>query len=475
MMFDGPIELSVVDPIVARAHDALVRALPTLDSEDGRAIARRIDPFANVRDVSGQTAYRALQARELAPDSPDASHRDALLRWVHELLQARVAWELTVDEADALHEPDPSLNPGASARGPENTAIPKTYAEAFRALIAATQERPAIMSYSRLGELALPVAAVRKELRARRWEVAQRLGLDHFWSLATDDLGKLETLARALLDRTEALAKELHKDLRKRARSGEESPARTIFDAFARDAEEGWPARLGTRWLEDVFRAIASRAPRSVPMPEALGGASFLRAADAWGRALRLAGTARSLPFAMARDPYATEPAVVGAVLASVVAGPVFAKRKLGLTGRSTDAHARSLGRSLLMALRMSAAEVLLGLDPSPSPDAIEELSARVFGSPLPTGVGACFAYGGFAGISRHFDVVSAGPARLVGAVRASELGKNLVDRFDEDWFDNPRAGAHLAGVGAGPVWYGEVPDAERAAPIARAFEETLG
>jgi hypothetical protein len=469
MMFDdGPVDLGVLDRNVARAHDTIVRLLPTLDTKEGREAARSTDPFANLRDVSGQTAYRALQER--ASEGIDAPHRDALLRWVHELLQTRVAWDLVLDEADALHEPDPSLN--ARARRPgAGDAVLKTYAEAFAALIRAPHEHSAETAFRRLGDLAAPVAAVRKELRERRFEVSRRLGLSHPWSLATSDLGKLEALARAVLGQTDPLMTELVKDLRKRSATA----AHSIHDGFAREAQEGWPARLGPRWLEDVFRAIAPRAPRSVPMPEALGGASFLRAADAWGRALRLAGTARSLPFALTRDPYATEPLVVGGVLASVVAGQVFAKRKLGLTlsRRALDTHVRSLGRTLFVALRMSAASVLLGIDTSA--DACEEIGARVFGSPLSRELGLCWSYGGFAGISRHADIVAETPARLIGAVGAFDLAKNLVDRFDEDWFDNPRAGAHLASIGAGPVWYGDVPESSRAAAIARAFEEMLG
>jgi dienelactone hydrolase len=40
----------------------------------------------------------------------------------------------------------------------------------------------------------------------------------------------------------------------------------------------------------------------------------------------------------------------------------------------------------------------------------------------------------------------------LAAATSAQGLLADLVDRFDEDWFANPRAGAHLASVACGPV-----------------------
>lgn len=124
------------------------------------------------------------------------------------------------------------------------------------------------------------------------------------------------------------------------------------------------------------------------------------------------------------------------------------------------DAHARPLGRVLLFALRRAAVDVLLGLDPRDA----EELETRLTSGRL----GRAFAYGGFAGKTR-IDA----PARLVGALRGHALATTLRDRFDEDWFANPRAGAYLAQIGAGPM-VGDEPWPE-AAPAARALEAWLG
>lgn len=483
MTIEGPVDLLAIDRRVAEAARSVERARARLATPEGRGEARARDVFGPLRDVAGQSTFTALRALE--PGPIHAPHRDALLRWVHELLQARVAWELGVDEADAVHAPDPQLaSPrarerarSASDRGPVLDEGPAaTFDEARRALIDAPTATAADVALGRLADLAAPVAAVRKELRARRFEAARRLGLDHPWALATlAGGGDLEALARAVLDATEPLARELHKDARRRGAEGRPgttagSAAASVVDAFARDAQEGWPARLGARWLEDVFRALAPRAPRLVALPRALGGASFLRAAHQWGVALRLGAVARSLPFALARDPYPVEAFVVGGALAAAVAGRPFAKRKLGLPARGADAHARALARVLFVALRASAATLVAGARDPVREDELEELTARLFGAPLPRDLAAAWALGGFAGSAR----VDA-PARLVAAVRVHGVVRGLVDRFDEDWFDNPRAGAHLASVGAGPPWRGDVPDAEVARAAARSFEETLG
>ena len=76
-----------------------------------------------------------------------------------------------------------------------------------------------------------------------------------------------------------------------------------------------------------------------------------------------------------------------------------------------------------------------------------DSASVRVFGAQLPPSLVALWACGGFAGTSR-IDL----PARLLGALDSHAIVKNLVDRFDEDWFENPRSGSHLSGMAAGGI-----------------------
>lgn len=518
MRDEGPIELVPFDARIRRAAEVAERDRAGIATKKGREDARFVRPFEGLRDVATATHFKALG--ELAPSPHELAHRDALLRWVHELLQARVGWDLAVDEADAVHALDsrasvqlvreraereraarenaPKIavglagSPGATAPTPnaDANAVVATFDEARRALVSASHVAAAELALGRLAELAPPVVVVQRDLRARRFEVAHRLGLAHPWALAGG--AKVEELvadARSLLEATEPLASELWKEERK-ATGSTLSPARTIHASFAQTAREGWPAHLGVRWLEDTFRAVAPRPPSPIGLPSPLGGATFLRAAYAWGFALRQSGTARSLPWALARDPYPVEAHAFGAALALVVSDRVFAKRKLGLSARSADIHRRALQRSLMLAVRETAARIVVGAPAVARADELEEVTTRIFGAPLDAALASVWSFGGFSGRSR----VDA-PARLLGAVRAHSLVLGLVDRFDEDWFDNPRAGAHLSNIATGPIWQadggaslvGESRDAgdaaaERSAAsartiraIARAFEETLG
>ena len=159
----------------------------------------------------------------------------------------------------------------------------------------------AAAALDRAGELAAPVAAVRKERRERRFEAARRLGLAHPFSLAsTIDVG---AAARRCSTRRSRSPSSSSRASRKKA----EFPWRAssaIEVGLARDARDGWPSRLTQRWLDDAFKALAPRGVDAGPLPEPLGAASFLRAAAAWGFAWRTSGAPRSMPFALARDPY---------------------------------------------------------------------------------------------------------------------------------------------------------------------------
>jgi hypothetical protein len=119
---------------------------------------------------------------------------------------------------------------------------------------------------------------------------------------------------------------------------------------------------------------------------------------------------------------------------------------------------------------RRLAGELVALMREAVNAEELEELSARIFGAPLSPMLAALWSHGGFAAAAR----VDA-PARLLGAFRADELTRLLIDRFDEDWFDNPRAGSYLAGLAAGPVFSGDFSDARSVHTIARGFEELLG
>lgn len=429
------IDLSELDRRVARASASLERG--------------GVDPLGDYRDVSGKKAYDALKEHD--PGPIHAPHRDALMRWVAFFTDARIGWDLALEETKREEAEDPRL---ASARK-DVPFVAKTWREARATLLAAPNAIELDKALARLDELADPIAAVRRERRARSVEVARRLGL-----AVDEERGRA---ASAVLDATEPLAR----DWLKKAGG---TAAGVIESAFAKDATEGWPARLTSRWLEDAFASIAPRAPKDVALPVARGGASFLVAAASWGQALRLGSTARSLPFALARDPEPTEAFRFGDLLALAVASRPFQRRKLDLPARMAEAQERVLARTLFVSLRTLAALAVLEGRATLEDDEIAHVSARVFGRPLPRALGQAWAHGGFSGRTR----ADAG-ARLGAALRAWALRDELVTNHDEDWFDNPRAAQRLGHLASGPIRQDDAPPADIAPRVARAFEEAIG
>ena len=66
--------------------------------------------------------------------------------------------------------------------------------------------------------------------------------------------------------------------------------------------------------------------------------------------------------------------------------------------------------------------------------------------------------------------------ARLVGLITAHDLSRELIERFDIDWFANPRGVHHVRAIASAPAHEPlptELATASKA--LARSFEETLG
>jgi len=440
---------------------------------EARERARSFDAFDGVRHTATMASYKSL--KELEPSILDVPLRDGLLRWIHELLQARVGLDLALADADALHALDTRLHAShvaeakrisaARAAGPlegaEKNAEVHTYADAFAAIVRAPDPSRASAALDRAAELAAPVAAVRKERRDRRFEAAHRLGLAHPFSLATSiDVG---AAARALLDATEPLAKELHAASKKKAEFPWHASS-AIEVSLAREARDGWPSHLSQRWLDEAFKALAPRGVDAGRLPEPLGAASFLRAAAAWGFAWRMSSAPRSMAFGLARDPYPVPAFRFGFALASVVAEPSFQKHVLELPSRLANGQGRTLRMTMFHHARMVAARALLASEPRVSPTTFEEMSARLFGVPLPESV--CEAWP---------DPRPTDASRLVALLGTRAFLGQLVDRYDEDWFRNPRAGKHLTSLACGPAFDADPPPDGAATAMARAFEEALG
>src|SRR3954451_4054303 len=109
-MPDPAIDLPALDRDVARAAQRLekVRSWLALGTKEAREKARSFDPFDGLRHTSTKATYDALVALE--PSLLDVPMREGLVRWVHELLQARVGFDLALDDADAANKVDPLVS-----------------------------------------------------------------------------------------------------------------------------------------------------------------------------------------------------------------------------------------------------------------------------------------------------------------------------------------------------------------------------
>jgi hypothetical protein len=113
---------------------------------------------------------------------------------------------------------------------------------------------------------------------------------------------------------------------------------------------------------------------------------------------------------------------------------------------------------------RLVAARALLASEGHVSSTTFEELGTRLFGAPLPEAMRDAWPE------PRPTDA-----SRLVALLGTHSFLGDLVGRFDDDWFRNPRAGKHLTSLACGPAFDADPVPEGAAAAIARSFEEALG
>jgi hypothetical protein len=455
-------DLRSLDRDVARAANALERWRGQVWA--GAEDAVDDDPFGGVRYVAAKTTRDGL--RELPVSAVDGPVRDGLLRWVGHLVLAR----LERDDDVALGE---AAN-AQSIRFDGDEPRMASWREGWRELVASRNAGEARRWLEALAEGGPALEAVTRTRSARRLEVARRLGFSHPWEAEGRGLpggrAALLAAARVWLEATDDLARAQRKEA---LREGIDAAA-VLHLAMARTASEGWPARLTPRWFEDVFGA----GPRGLPirlgaLPRAFGAASFARALLSFGRAVRIASAPSALPFAVARDPWQGSAHRLGAVFGALAADAGFHRVALGTGRRVAAAQARLLAGTALLEARIQAARVILGDDERPAPaDTFDETTARLFGTPLDRGLRGAWP------VPRADD-----PERFVAVLDAHPFRQSLRDRFDDDWFRNPRAWEALRShedpraappAGADPSAALPTIDADAVA-LARAFEGALG
>ncbi|WP_437577491.1 hypothetical protein [Sorangium sp. So ce887] len=456
------IDMIRLDQDVARAARAWRTALgdltrrgpapPAADKDSpsaAEARARLENPLAPFRRVSARTTYLELTgktpglgaelglASPASPAAPDPLGLAApLADWVCLLTLERVIWADRVRLAAAWHAASLTIDLPEPARVSPHEARLRLLADPTDA------GRQTFADVLARGSGAVADAA--RVLVERRHEAARLLAEDGLRAIEIpcDPPGAALGAAEALLHRTEPTLQ----------------PEPTWYGALGRavgrDAASGWPARLSPRWIEDLFRPTKLTEGLAIdlgPLPRPLGAASFARALARFGAALALA-SGRG-PFALAHAPFDLRRARRAALFGGLVADPIFCARALGLgQGRALD-QARATARSLLLSLRLDAATVALvfrsGQDGDghvllraarDRRDRFEEATARAIGAPIP---------GALAGVVPALDPGAA--TRLAGALLAARDRRDLIERFDEDWFRNPRAAEALRDEDSAP------------------------
>src|SRR5207247_1705379 len=111
--------------------------------------------------------------------------------------------------------------------------------------------------------------------------------------------------------------------------------------------------------------------------------------------------------------------------------------RALGVAKTKAEDQARDVARAFSLTLRLDVASVALaGLLVSPErkrAERFEHETERALGLPFPAPL---------AGVVPRLSETDA--PRLVGSLLAASDRRSLVERFDEDWFRNPRAAAAI-------------------------------
>jgi hypothetical protein len=450
-------DLLSLDRDVARGWRALAAWRAALSADPEGALDDA--PLEPVRHVAGKSTWDALRALE--PGAAEAPLRDALVPWVGVLTTGRIV------AGDEMAWARAAAKPAGRYEGQPARRV--SWREAWRGVAGARTAAEAQRWLDAAAECAVELADVARTRASRRLEVARRLGLPHPWALlGVDDAEAVRAAARRLLDATEDLSRAVWRDAPRDRAGATPGAADVLVAAVARDAGEGWPARLAPRWLEELFGAQLAGLRLELPrLPQALGAASFARALQAFGFTVRVAAAPSGLPFAIAHDPASRAAHRLGFVFGALAADADWQRRALGLGTRTALRQARHVARTALLDARMRAARVLLGDDAALAPrDLFEELGTRLLGGALdPRLRGAWPA------------AADDEPARLVALVEARAFAAGLRERFDLDWWRNPRAWAHLRAVSAVPAR--EPIDAaalaEEVDALARAFEGALG
>jgi hypothetical protein len=184
---------------------------------------------------------------------------------------------------------------------------------------------------------------------------------------------------------------------------------------------------------------LARALPRDVRLcPSAVDGGlgGELAFADGVGRAVGYTHASPALPVALRHASVATLPRALGTIAVLRFVEPLFLRRVRNLSRRESEHVARASAAFALLDTRLAAAAVLArGLRGPEALSQAADLADRALTRPLPRGLGAWLA----------LRLSPGGPFRA--KVHALGIAASLRERFDEDWFLNPRTAEPLRGA----------------------------
>lgn len=373
-----------------------------------------LHPFLG--EFPGRTHLRFVQ------DLPEGDPlRSQLLRWTYFLLDARiqVPWESA--EADLLYRRRHYIKEPLEGHF--------TLAELSSLALDGRKGSPALWWRQR-ARFESELSDHRKQLFLRREEVAERAqfgDVGAFYNPLTDGARPTE-LAELVLRQT-----------RDEAESQWESGfAAFVETAQAKEASEGWPARLAPDSLRELFfESVLFRGVevKLAFLPARHNPMSFVRAAASLGAHLNHRLAPRDLPFVIAHDPHELPDLRFGELFALWAMSGPFLRRRLKLSSSKTYEALRAIRRAHVCHLRLLALKVLVR-DLARSRALTEKWGALTFAfcrEELPPSSALA-----------RFEVPENSAARLVAHLSALGAAHELRHRYDEDWYENPRAQEEL-------------------------------
>lgn len=385
--------------------------------------ALRKDPEASRNNVL--ELHRAVTTKSMWIELGERAERakDPILAaarsWVYALVLERVCWPARVLVADAWHAPVIEVADLEPAR-----LSPRTVRDRVLTDPESDRRRFYVRAFEH-GTKSLRDASF--VLAERRAEALRKLGVSDAdaYEVPLDQPAALTRLAERVLEVTAPFAPR-----------GFRRWDEVLGYGLARDAGEGWPARLSLRWFTELFAGTGLLDGLSLPAidpPKLLGAVSFVRALALFGRVYAETDVSRSAPFVFIRSPYDLRVARRAALFGSLPIDPVFGARALNLGRARAMDQARLITRSLIVTLRLDALRVLLRgqelLSLRARQERFEEFSARALGVSLPSDLEFVVP-----------NLSPSDPTRLLGTLLAVADRRSLIERFDEDWFRSPHA-----------------------------------